>query len=46
MERCFDLADDTPFSDVTYEGYEAVFEHIQDPNYSVDLELQRLKRSL
>jgi len=46
MERYFDLADDTPFSDVTYEGYEPVSERIQDPNYRVDLELQRLKRSL
>lgn len=46
MERYFELIDDTPFSDEAYENYCPNSERIQDPNYRVDLELQRLKRSL
>lgn len=46
MERYFDLAYETPFSDEAYVDYNAVCERIQDPNYKVDLELRRLKRSL
>ena len=46
MERYFDLASDTPFSEEAYEGYNPASERIQDPNYRIDLELQRLKRSL
>lgn len=46
MERYFDLADETPFSDEVYENYNPVSERIQDPNYRVDLELRRLKRCL
>ena len=44
--RYFDLASETPFSDEAYEVYNPVSERIQDPNYKVDLELRRLKRSL
>jgi transposase InsO family protein len=46
MERYFDLADETPFSDEAYESYNPASERLQDPNYRVDLELRRLKRSL
>ena len=46
MERYFDMASETPLSEEAYEGYNPVSERLQDPNYSVDLELQRLKRSL
>jgi len=46
MERYFDMASETPLSEEAYEGYNPDSERIQDPNYSVDLELQRLKRSL
>ena len=46
MERYFDLADETPFSDEAYESYNPASESLQDPNYWVDLELWRLKRSL
>ena len=43
MERYFQLSDETPYSD---EVYELSLERIQHPNYKVDLELSRLKRSL
>lgn len=46
MERYFDLAEDTPFSDAVYEGYNPNSERIQDPNYKIDLELRKLKRCL
>ena len=46
MERYFELADETPFSDETYENYNPASERIQDPNYRIDLELRRLKRCL
>jgi len=46
MERYFSLADDTPFSDEAYESYNPASERLKDPNYRVDLELRRLKRSL
>ena len=41
-----DLAYETRFSDEAYVDYNPVCERIQDPNYKVDLELRRLKRSL
>ena len=46
MEHYFQLSDDTPYSDEAYELYEPSLERIQNPNYRVDLELRRLKRSL
>ena len=46
MERYFELADDTPYSDEAYRDYNPGAERIQDPNYRVDLELRKLKRSL
>lgn len=46
MEIFFDLLDDTPFSDQVVEQYLPHKERIQDANYKVDLQLQRLKRSL
>jgi len=46
MERYFELAENTPYSDEAYEGYNPDSERIQDPNYKVDLELRRLKRCL
>ena len=46
MEHYFQLSDDTPYSDEVYELYEPSLERIQNPNYKVDLELRRLKRSL
>lgn len=46
MERYFELAYATPFSDEAYKDYNPASERIQDPNYRVDLELRRLKRSL
>jgi len=46
MERYFELGDDTPFSDEVYASYNPCSERIQDPNYKIDLELRRLKRSL
>ena len=46
MERYFDLADETPFSDEAYEVYNPVVERLQNSNYKVDLKFWRLKRSL
>ena len=46
MERYFDLANETPFSDEAYESYNPASKRLQDPNYRLDLELRRLKRSL
>ncbi len=43
MERYFELADSTPFSDEIYKDYHPSSERIQNPNYKVDLELKRLK---
>ena len=41
-----DMAYETRFSDEAYIDDNAVCERIQAPNYKVDLELRRLKRSL
>ena len=46
MEHYFQLSNDTPYSDEIHELYEPSLERIQHPNYKVDLELRRLKRSL
>jgi transposase InsO family protein len=46
MDRYFELSDETPFSDEISNLYHPGSERIQHANYKVDLELQRLKRSL
>ena len=46
MEKYFELSEETPFSDEISNLYHSCSERIQDANYKVDLELQRLKRSL
>lgn len=46
MERFCELADDTPYSEDVSEKYDPTKEHFRDANYRVDLELQRLKRSM
>jgi len=44
MDKYFTLSDETPFSDEI--SNLSGSERIQDANYKIDLELQRLKRSL
>jgi putative transposase len=45
--ECFiELIDETPFYDDVSVNYQSGSERIQEANYRVDLELQRLKRSL
>jgi transposase InsO family protein len=46
MDRFFELIHETPFWDQAHQGYDPSSERIQDPNYSLDLRLRRLKRSL
>jgi hypothetical protein len=46
VELHFEMACETAFSDEGYKDYNPASERIQDPNYRVDLELRRLKRSL
>jgi hypothetical protein len=46
MERYFELADETPYSDEVIRNYRPSSERIQDANYKVDLALRKLKRSL
>jgi len=46
MERYFELSNDTPYSDEAYKHFYPAVERIQDPNYKVDLELRKLKRSI
>lgn len=46
MERYFELADQTPFSDVVYANYNPAEERIQEQNYRLDLELRKLKQCL
>jgi transposase InsO family protein len=46
MEKYFELCDKTPFSDEIFNLYKSDSVRIQNANYKVDLELQRLKRSL
>jgi len=43
MERYFELADATPFSDEIHKDYHPESERIQIANYKVDLELRKLK---
>lgn len=46
MERFFELIHQTPFSDEVDNHYVAEKERIRDPNYRLDLQLSKLKRSL
>ncbi len=46
MERVCELAAETPLTDEVSQNYDPTKEHYRDANYRVDLELQRLKRSL
>ncbi|QJX02978.1 hypothetical protein ASALC70_03346 [Alcanivorax sp. ALC70] len=46
MERFFDLIHDTPFWDEVYDLYDPEKERIRDPNYKLDLRLEKVKRSL
>ena len=46
MDRYFELSHETPFSDEVCNQYQSINERIQEANYKLDLELQRLKRSL
>lgn len=46
MEKYFELADKTPYSDEVITNYNASSERLQDANYQVDLALRKLKRSL
>lgn len=46
MEKYFELSEKTPFSDEVLNNYDKTKERIQHPNYKLDLEIARLKRSL
>ena len=46
IERFFELSDDTPFADEVHGLYQRENERIREPNYKLDLELGKLKRSL
>ncbi len=46
MERDSELADNTPFSEDIQKRYQPEEERTQEQNYKLDLELQKLKRSL
>jgi len=45
-ERFIELINETPYYDDVSDNYHPGSERIQEANYRVDLELQRLKRSL
>ncbi|EPP2706692.1 TPA: integrase core domain-containing protein [Escherichia coli] len=46
MERYFELAEKTPYSDAVHAKYQPNEEHIQEQNYKLELELRKLKRCL
>lgn len=46
MERYFELAEQTPYSDAVHANYHPDEEHIQEQNYKLELELRKLKRCL
>lgn len=46
MERYFELADKTPYSDAVHANYQPNEEHIQEQNYKIELKLRKLKRCL
>lgn len=43
MEKYFELADQTPYSDEVIKNYDASSERLQEANYKVDLALKKLK---
>jgi len=44
MDKYFELSQQTPYQDEVLKDYIPEAEHIQDPNYKIDLEVKRLKR--
>lgn len=46
MERYFELAEQTPYSDAVQTSYQPSEEHVQEQNYKLELELRKLKRCL
>lgn len=46
MERYFELAEKTPYSDAVHANYQPNEEHIQERNYKLELELRKLKHGL
>jgi len=46
MDRYFELSEETPLWEDVHKDYFSKSERIQNQNYKVDLEVQRLKRSL
>lgn len=46
MKKYFELSEKKPFSDEVLKNYDRTKERIQHPNYKLDLEIARLKRSL
>jgi len=46
MEKYFELADKTPYSDEVITNYDASSERLQEAYYQVDLALRKLKRCL
>jgi len=46
MERYFEMAEQTPYSEEVQELYEPAKEPLQEQNYRLELKLRRLKRSL
>lgn len=46
MERYFELAEQTPYSDAVHANYQPSEEHMQEQNYKLELELRKLKRCL
>ncbi|MCG9730642.1 integrase core domain-containing protein, partial [Shewanella sp. Isolate13] len=46
MEKYFDIANETPFSDEVMSNYDIKNERVQDANYKLDLEIARLKLCL
>lgn len=45
MERCFELAGETPFSDEVSDLYGSAKERIQEQNYALDFAMRKLKPS-
>jgi hypothetical protein len=43
MEKYFELADQSPYSDEVLRNYNASAERLQEANYKVDLALRKLK---
>ncbi len=46
MERYFEVAEQTPYSEEVQELYEPAKDPLQEQKYRLELELRRLKRSL